>query len=109
MILWADNLCWAQLYGFLVLAKQYEVNSRIHEAKTYNSFPLGVGLQTGQIGFIKNVWSLHHRGDSNKRKDVQEKFSDLPQAFLEHFSLHPQFPIPGFFIAFYGKFFSDFL
>lgn len=66
MILWADNLCWAQLYGFSGLTwthscawswlpvKQYEVNSRIHEAKTYNSFPLAVGLQTGQIGFIKN-------------------------------------------------------
>ena len=121
MILWTDNSCWAQLYGFSGLSwtascdcswlpvKQYEVNSRIHEAKTYNSFPLAVGLQTGQIGSIKNDWSLYHRWDSSKRKDVQEKFSELPQAFLEHFSLHPQFFIPRFFIAFYGRFFSGFL
>lgn len=106
MILWAGNLCWAQLYGFSGLSwtwfpvKQYEMSSRIHEAKTYNSFPFTVGLQTGQIGFIKNDWSLHHRGDSNKRKVCSREIFWPSSSLLEHFSLHPQFLILGFFIAF---------
>lgn len=59
------------------------------EKETHNTSPWTVVLQMGQTESTEDDWTLHHRGEGNKRKDVQKKLRKKPSSSLSRTLFSP--------------------
>lgn len=119
MILWVDDLCWAQLYGSAGLTHVFAVGCQSNSMwrtpesrreRDSQHLSMNCSSPNGANNLLKITELYTTEGKATRGKMSRRNWGrNLPQAFLEHFSLHPQFLIPGFFIGFYGRFFFVFL